>query len=438
MTGHRGPRRGRTAFIAATAVMALTALTACGGGGEEGSADGKVTLNLTWWGDDSRAERYNEAVALFEKANPDIDVSTNFQDWEGYWTSRSTEAAGRSLPDVMQFDLSYLREYSANDHLLDLSPYVGEQIDTAGIDESLLSSGEVDGKQVALPIGTNTLALFVNTSLLSAAGVEPLPEDYTWEDYNAWMAQISDAETTNADGQKVWGGADYTSTMWFFLAWLKQQGIEPFAEDGSFNFDESHVTEYLELTAAQREAQQVFPADRDVQIDPLDGFAAGEQASSFTWDNFLAGYAAENGVENIEMMPIPTGEDGEKSMFWKPSMLFAAGANTEHPEEAAELIDFLLNDPEVGTIFGTSQGVRASSEQRDAVVPEEGSIDAKVTAFEADVADHVTETVPLPIQGFGSIEATWLRLHQDLLFGAISVDEFVEQWFAEAEAAAQQ
>lgn len=440
MTGHRGPRRRRTSLIAASAVMALTALTACGGGsGGEGGDDGKVTLNLTWWGDDTRAANYEKAVALFEKENPDIDVKTAFQDWEGYWTARSTEAAGRSLPDVMQFDLSYMREYSSNNHLLDLSPFVDEQIDLSGFDETLLESGKLDDKQVGIPVSTNTLALFVNKSQVEKAGVEMLPEDYTWDDYNAWMAEITEAGVKTADGQPVYGGADYTGTMWFFVTWLVQQGIEPFTEDGGFNFDEDDVKEYLELTAEQREAKAVFPAERDVQLDPLDGFAAGEQASSFTWDNFLAGYAGELGAKTpIEMLPVPTGPDGEKSMFWKPSMLFAAGANTEHPEEAAELINFLLTEPEVGKIFGTSQGVRADEEQRAAVQPEEGSVDAQVTAFEEEVADQVTASVPIPIQGFGTIEAAWLRLHQDLSYGAISVDEFVEQWFAEAESATQQ
>jgi multiple sugar transport system substrate-binding protein len=414
--------------------MALSALTACGGGDDGSSADGKVTLNLTWWGDDTRAERYNQAVALFEEQNPDIDVKTNFTDWEAYWTGRSTEAAGRALPDVMQFDLSYLREYAENGHLLDLSEHVGAAIDTAGMDEKLVASGEVDGKQLALPVGSNTLALFVNTLAATQAGADPLPEDYTWEDYNAWVEKVSAANIKSEGGQKIYGGADYTGTMWFFMSWLKQQGIEPFAEDGSFNFGEAEVTEYLGLTADLREGKALLPAERDVQLDPLDGFAAGEQATSFTWDNFLAGYDAEVG-EGIEMMPIPTGDNGEKSMFWKPSMMLAAGANTEHPEEAAELIDFLLTEPEVGKIFGTSQGVRADEAQREAVAPEAGSVDAKVTDFEATVAPHVTETVPLPVKGFGTIEAAWLRLSQDLSYGAITVDEFAEQWFAEAETA---
>ena len=126
-------------------------------------------------------------------------------------------------------------------------------------------------------------------------------------------------------------------------------------------------------------------------------------------------------------------EDGERGMFFKPSMLLSSGANTEHPEEAATLIDFLVNDPEVGAIFGTSKGVPAVEAQREAMELEEGSVDARVVAYEEAVAEYVTEPVPIPVKGFGSIEAEYKRLGEELAYGTITVDEFVETWFAEAQ-----
>jgi multiple sugar transport system substrate-binding protein len=129
---------------------------------------------------------------------------------------------------------------------------------------------------------------------------------------------------------------------------------------------------------------------------------------------------------------VPSNDDGEKAMFFKPSMLLSAGANTEHPAEAAMLIDFLINDAEVGRIFGTSKGVPATQAQRDAMTLEEGSVDARVVAYEEAVADHVTEPVPVPVKGFGSIEAEYKRLGEELAYGTITVDEFVESWFSEA------
>lgn len=426
-----------------TAATAL-ALTACSGAsGSDGEADGggsgdeQVTLNLTWWGNDDRASRYEEAIDLFEEEYPNISVTTAFVDFPNYWTARSTEAAGRSLPDVMQFDLSYLREYSENGHLLDLTPYIGEQIDLSGFDDALVQSGNLDGKQIGIPTSTNTLALFYNPNLLEQTGVEPPAEDYTYDDYNAFLREVSEAGEQTGEGQPIYGGADYTNTFWFFVQWLVQKGITPFEEDGTFGFTEDDMAEFLELTADLRDEGLVYPVDRGIQLLPLGGFTVNESASEFSWDNFLAGYTADSGTENIEMLPMPTGPEGEKAMFWKPSMLLSAGANTEHPEEAALLIDFLLTEPEVGAIFGTSKGVPADQAQRDAMELEEGSIDARVVAYEEAVADHVTEPVPVPVKGFGSIEAEYKRLAEELAYGTITIDQFVDTWFTEAEMAIQ-
>lgn len=423
------------------ATAAALTLAACSGGDADAPAEGaatadpteEVTLNFTWWGNDDRATRYGEALDLFEEQNPNITVQPTFVDFPNYWTQRSTEAAGRNLPDVMQFDLSYLREYSENNHLLDLTPYLGEAITTDEIDESLLESGALDGKQVGIPTSTNTLALFYHPSLLEQTGVEAPSEDYTWDEYNEFLAAVSAAGATTPDGQPIYGGADYTNTFWFFLQWLVQQGTTPFNDDGTFGFEEQDMLDFLALTEDLRASDAVYPVDRGIQLLPLGGFTVNESASEFSWDNFLAGYTADSADENIEMLPVPTGPDGEKAMFFKPSMLLSAGANTEHPAEAAMLIDFLINDPEVGRIFGTSKGVPATQAQRDAMTLEEGSVDARVVAYEEAVADHVTEPVPVPVKGFGSIEAEYKRLAEELAYETVTPEQFVETWFAEAE-----
>jgi multiple sugar transport system substrate-binding protein len=433
--------RHTTTRILALAAAAALSLTACGGGDAGGGsaagstdAAGKVTLNFTWWGNDDRAKRYKESLALFEKKFPNIKVNANFQDFPSYWTARSTEAAGRSLPDVLQMDLSYIREYSENGHLLDLNEYMGKEINVPDYEESFLASGKHEDQQVGIPTSTNTLSLVVNPALVKQAGVEMLPEDYTWEQFNEWTTKITKAGL-KTKGQAVYGTGDYTGTTWFFIQWLLQQGKQPFSDDGKFNFTKDDVKAYLNLTSDLRAQKLLIPASRTTQLKPKDAFAAKEQATSFTWDNFLAGYATDTGQKDLQVLPVPTGDNGKKGMFWKPSMLLSAGANTEHPKEAAQLINFLVTEPEVGKIFGTSKGVPASKAQREAMNLEPGSTDAVVTDFEAKVTDQVTEKTPVPIRGFGAIEAEWLRLSEDLNYGKITVDQFVDQWWTEAESA---
>ncbi|WP_426227321.1 extracellular solute-binding protein, partial [Pseudarthrobacter sp. DSP2-3-2b1] len=138
----------RRNFLTTVAVgtASAAALAACGtgssstSGGATGSAENPVTLNYTWWGNDDRATRTRKAIELFEAKNKDIKVNGNFTDFAGYWQKRATEAAGGGLPDVMQWDLSYLRDYGQRNQLLDLGTV---KINTDAFEKSLLPSGQI-------------------------------------------------------------------------------------------------------------------------------------------------------------------------------------------------------------------------------------------------------------------------------------------------------
>ncbi|MFE5339997.1 ABC transporter substrate-binding protein [Isoptericola sp. NPDC056578] len=424
---------GATAALAAAALT----LTGCGGGpgtAEPGSAeklrtDEDITLSMAWWGDNGRADLYEKAIDVFEERHPNVTVQTQFQSWDDYWGARATEAAGGALPDVVQMDLQYVRQYASTGQLLDLDGQAGINLDLDGVDPSLLASGEIDGRQFGIPISTNTLALFYNADLLDELGIDPPAEGYTWDDLDAWIAEASRAGA--GDDPVRYGLSDYTGQLWFLLQWLIQQGVEPFTDDGRLNFDEAQMTRWLDRGQPLRDAGALFPIKKAKQIEPLDGFMAGEQVAAMTWDNFLGSYEAETGAE-VRMLPMPSGANGPQQ-FWKPGMMLSASSSTTEPDAAAALIDFLVNDPEVGKIFGTSKGVPATQAQIDAIEVEPGSVDERVVRFEKDVADVVTEPAPVPVQGIGELNAELVRLSDELQYGSLTVDELVAQWFSFAE-----
>ncbi|WP_275001898.1 ABC transporter substrate-binding protein [Promicromonospora iranensis] len=430
----------RTAAVQITALAAASALalSACGGGSAASSSeaapvatDRDIKLSLVWWGDDDRASRYEEAVELFEEKYPNIDVSTQFQAWDDYWTTRTTEAAGQTLPDVFQMDLAYIHQYASNNQLLDLSSQVGVNLETGDYDETLLGSGAVNGGQFGIPTSTNTLGLFYHQDLLDELDVEPPTEGLTWDEYDAWIREVSEAGA-NQDPQ-VYGGTDYTGTLWLFIQWLLQQGKTAFAEDGSPAFEKADLVAWVERTQPLRDEGVFFPIERTKQVEPLTGMQVGQAATEITWDNMLAGYASGAGTENLGLLPVPTGAEGSQQ-FWKPSMLLASSANTQEPDAAAALIDFLVNDPAVGKIFGTSKGVPAVPAQKDAMELTDGSIDEKIVGYEEEVADRVTAETPLPGEGYGVVEAEFKRLGEELAYGNVTAEEFADQWFQSAEA----
>lgn len=420
-----------TGLAAAALVGVLVAGCSATGGSsaDEPTTDGgTVVLDFAWWGDTTRAERYEEAVALFEKENPTIDVRTRFAGWGDYWAARNTEAAGSSLPDVMQMDVAYLTEYATNRQIAPLDDYLGAEIATDGLPESLLPAAQIDGTTYAIPTSTNTLATIVNSDLLASLGVEPPAADATWDDYDEFLTDVAAAGA--AASPAVYGSVDYTQILWLFQIWLGQRGKTLF-EDGGLGFEKADLAQWWERSAALHEASVLLPPERQTQLEGSDPLGVGETAADISWDNFLVRFSEGTAEGAMNLLPPPSDDPDERGLFLKPSLLLALSANSEHPAEAAALIDFLTNSPEVGAIFGMSRGVPASSTALAGFEPT--GLDLQILEYEESLEPWLTNSPPPPVSGFGTLEATFVRISQDLAYGTMSVDQGVDEWFAEAD-----
>ena len=421
--------RKRRMAIAAAALTASAALvlTGCAGGGGEPAAtydpDEEVTLNLAFWGNDVRAALYEEALAAFNEEYPNITVNSSFLGFPEFWEKRQTEAAGGGLPDVMQFDYSYLRQYSENGLLLDLEPYLGNIIDTEPLSENILAIGVVGGETTGIPTSTNAWGMYTNPKLLEQVGVEEF-EGGTWEDYADWIQQVTDA-----GGGTIWGGTDYTGRIQNFEIQQRAQGEDLFTDEGEPNFTEEDLAAFWEQGEEVRPV--TIPQQRLEEVYPLSAFDTALTTSELTWDNFGAGYLGNLGAEYTELGLIapPITEEGAKDLYLKPSMLHSIASTTEHPEAAATLVNFLVNSPEAGAIFGTNRGLPASETMLEGA--DLDPLGQQIRDYEESISDRLGDAPPVPIVGYGTLEEKFRQLGQDLGFGAVTVDEAVEQFFNE-------
>ncbi len=397
--------------------------------GEEGNG-GEVeaaTLNFAFWGNDTRAELYNQALEAFTEEYPQIEVNSTFLGFPEFWEKRQIEAAGGGLPDVMQFDYSYLRQYAENGLLLDLGPFLGNQINTDNLTEQELGIGVVDGQTAAIMISTNAWALFQNEALAEEKGVETYPGGGSWEDYNAWMAEVSQA------GDDLWGGPDWTGRIQLFELYQRANGQDLFTDAGEPQFTQEDLKAFWELGSEIRENGAVIPTQRSEEVAPKSGFGAALTVSEMSWDNFGAGYIADLGIEadQLSIVAPPTAAEGSQDLYLKPSMLHAVSANTEYPEQSALLVDFLINSEKAGEIFGTNRGLPASESQLAGV--ELDPLSQKVLDYERSIEDRLGDAPPVPITGYGTIEEKFRQLGTEIGLGTMTVDQAVEQFFSEME-----
>lgn len=426
--------RKRRVTVAAAALTASAALvlTGCSGGGSEAVAeydpDEKVTLNLAFWGNDVRAAMYEEAIAAFNEEYPNITVNSSFLNFPEFWEKRQTEAAGGGLPDVMQFDYSYLRQYSENGLLLDLSPYLGDIIDTEPLSQNILDIGVVGDETTGIPTSTNAWGLYTNPKLLEQLGIEEF-EGGDWADYDAWMKEITDAAA--AQGVSIWGGTDYTGRIQNFEIQQRAKGEDLFTEEGEPNFTEEDLAEFWESGSGIREEGTVIDQQRLEEVYPLSAFDSALTASELTWDNFGAGYLGNlgEGYTELGLVAPPVTEEGAKDLYLKPSMLHSISAKTDHPEAAATLVNFLVNSPEAGAAFGTNRGLPASKTMLEGA--DLDPLGEQIRDYEESIADRLGDAPPVPIVGYGTLEEKFRLIGQELGYGTLTVDEAVDQFFGE-------
>lgn len=420
---------GRTVG-ALSATASLVALAGCAGGAspQQADPDAPVTLNFAWWGDASRAERYESAIDLYEKANENVTVRTSYAGFGDYWTARNTEAASRTLPDVIQMDLAYLNEYGSFGHVVPLDDFFGEQIDTSQIDEALVSAGEVDGRTFGLASSASTQATILNVPLLEQLGVEAPTEPLSWDEYDDFLAEVS-AAGADAD-PAVSGAIDYTQYFWLFAIWLGQQD-KSLIDGDALGFDKADLAAWWERSAELNDSGAALPPERLNQLEGVDALGAGEIATDISWDNFLPRFSEGPAQPELTLLAPPTDDPDRTGLFLKPGLMLSIGANSKNQAAAADFIDFLVNDPEVGKIFGMSRGIPSSEAAREGI--DASPLDEKILDYEESIADTLDGSAPPAVRGLGTLEQTFVTMSQDVAYGTVSVDEAVDRWFAEAD-----
>lgn len=411
------------------ASASLVALAGCAGGAtQQADPDGPVTLNFAWWGDASRAERYEAAIDLYEKANDNVTVRTSYAGFGDYWTARNTEAASRTLPDVIQMDLAYLNEYGSFGHVVPLDDFFGEQIDISGIDEALVTAGEVDGKTFGLASSASTQATMLNVPLLEELGIEVPTEPLSWDEYDEFLADVS-AAGSDAD-PAVYGSIDYTQYFWLFAIWLGQQD-KSLIDGDALGFEKADLAAWWGRSAGLNESGAALPPERLAQLEGVDALGAAETATDISWDNFLPRFSEGPAQPELTLLAPPTDDAAQSGLFLKPGLMLSVAANSKQQAAAADFIDFLVNDPEVGKIFGMSRGIPASTSAQEGI--DASPLDEKILAYEESIADTLDGTAPPAVRGLGTLEQTFVAISQDVAYGTVSVEEAVDRWFSEAD-----
>ena len=324
-------------FILVVAMLALMSLTAT-------AQDVTIKWFMRW--DQNRVD--NVAMPIADAFTEATGIGVEFENigsGRDYYTKLQTTVAGGTPPDVFYPATHVANAYASKGALLTINEYVERDgIDLSVYDPTILELYMIDGQLHCLPIDHAALVVYYNKELFDAAGVDYPQDGWTWDDFLA----TADAMTMDVDddGMPDQFGVDTFRNYWPMVVWTN-------TDRGLFD-DIRHPTEFYGMDQGVIDSVQfvadlilehnVMPSDEQ-RADISDLFAAGKSAMQVVGHWRMQRYLGSG--FDFDMAPLPLGESGE-SVNRADGSCFAISADTEHPEEAWELVKFLAGPGSAG------------------------------------------------------------------------------------------
>jgi multiple sugar transport system substrate-binding protein len=236
---------------------------------------------------------------------------------------------------------------------------------------------DADGNLYCISLGTNTLVLAYNKTMIEAAGVALPDYNMTWDEFIDYGRELQAALP-----EGVFPFVDNsTNTANYMSFFYLQQGTPIWTlDDGG----KSYATvesgqEWLQMWADMR-AEGLIPDADTTYTYTEDGpdssaLVAGDAAIGLVWSNQVAAYQAAM-TDELGMTTLPQG--GEPAYAIQMSQYLGMNKASENKEAAALFINFFVTSPEAGAILETNRGVPSSPVVREAISGQATPLDAAV------------------------------------------------------------
>ncbi|TGD86691.1 ABC transporter substrate-binding protein [Mycolicibacterium sp. CH28] len=246
-------------IVALLAALALV-LSACGGGADN-QAGGKTKI-VVWNGYvDEQGKNFTALIDQYNKAHPDVEVTQLVSSSDQVLQKVLTAVRGGSAPDIAYMFGSWSPNIAKIPQVVDMKSEVSQPDwkwdDFYPSERAAATAGD---KIVGVPALVDNLAIVYNKTLFEQAGVAPPTDQWTWDDFRAAAAKLTDP----AKGQYGWLlPADGTEdTVWHWLPMLWDAGGDLLSPDNSHAVFNSEAG-----VKALTVLQQMAVTDKSINLD---------------------------------------------------------------------------------------------------------------------------------------------------------------------------
>ncbi len=353
---------------------------------------GPAELRMGWWGNDVRAERTQKVIDLFQAAYPDITIKGEPNGGAAdHFQILDTQLAANNAPDIIQFGGNW-PDYKQ--YLEPLNDYMGKQLLITTPEEfdqtALIPATDADGNLFAISLGTNTLVLAYNKTMIEAAGADLPADNMTWDELIAYGKELK-AKLPEGVAPFVDNSTNQANYLSYFYT---QEGTPLWTlDDGGKSYATvESAQKWLQMWADMRAGGLIPDADTTYTYTEAgpdnSAFVAGKAAIDLVWSNQVAGYQAAM-TDELGMTTLPAG--GKPAYAIQMSQYLAVNKESQNKEAAALFINFFVTSPDAGAILQTNRGVPSSPVVREAISEQATATDAGVYHIYSVIADR---TIP--------------------------------------------
>ncbi|GAA3756717.1 cellobiose transport system substrate-binding protein [Spinactinospora alkalitolerans] len=326
-------RRWQMAAVAGAGVM--LAATACGGG-DSADSGGEITLVVDTYG----VFGYDELYEQFESEHPNITIEErNVTDLADYTPQlQQNIASGSGAGDVVALEEGNIVQFLAQgDQFTDLAEHGAEELEGNFLPWKWEQGKTAEGQLVGLGTDIGSMSMCYNVGLFEEAGMPTDREEVgelwpTWDDFIETGQEFQEAET----------GASFVSTIQpYFRAIAAQAGGEPYQDrEGNLVIESNSSTQEAYETVTTM-AEEGLSASLPIWSDEWNAGIQNNVFATMPCPAWMLGHiettAGTSGNNQWDVAAVPGGGGN-----WGGSWL-AVPTQSEHPEEAAELAQFLTS-----------------------------------------------------------------------------------------------
>ncbi len=191
--------------------------------GQVSRAFADTTLNLWhgWTGADN-TDALNTVLDKFDKENKDgITIQPTALDWDALFSKWVVSSAAGAAPDIVLYHASEVPEFVERGLTVPIGDLISKVgIDFKGVPDAVLKGTQYKGQTYAVPGDLHPMAMYYNTDMVMAAGLDPNKPPKTQEEFLNWAQKMT---IKDASGNITQYGVDIPATgaiprwMWFSL-----------------------------------------------------------------------------------------------------------------------------------------------------------------------------------------------------------------------------